>query len=341
MSEKENQGNRRRFNRRAVWVYAVAAICVLAVAGLGMYMAAKDQSVQPIEVGNSVDVGTGYRQIEYEGRKYRYNDRITTIVYAGVDSTDALSVNSKYTLAPRADSISVIVLDEYHRRMSIIALSRDTMTDIHKYTLDGLDRGLFTDHLGYAYAYGEGGRVSGMNLCQAISDLFCKIPIRSYIVTNSASIPVIADIVGPVEVTVPNDDIADLGFVQGETAVIDGSNLETFIRSRDTEEDLSNVGRMERQRAYIEAATGKLTSYLTTDSSAAWDKMMQAEKNVSTNITRSSYLNLTKKLKNVQFGNENYYTLEGRNVVGSSYDEFYPDPEQLQKLVVDLFYIEQ
>lgn len=341
MSEKERQKKRRRLNRRAVRVYVFAALCVLAAVGLWLYTSAENQRVQAVSVGNSVDVGTGYRQIEYEGRKYRYNERITTIVYAGVDSPDALAVTSKYTLAPRADSISAIVLDEYHRRMSIIALSRDTMTDIHKYTLDGLDRGLFTDHLGYAYAYGEGGRISGMNLCQAVSDLLCKIPIRSYVVTNSASLPVIAEMVGPVNVTVPNGDLAELGFVQGETAVIDGSNLEAFIRSRDTEEDLSNVGRMERQRAYIEAVAGKLADYLTANSSKAWDKMMQAEKIVNTNITRSSYLNLTKKLKNAPFGSGDYYTLEGQHTVGDSYDEFYPDREQVRKLVVDLFYIEQ
>ncbi|MBQ6960266.1 MAG: LCP family protein [Clostridia bacterium] len=341
MAAKERQGKRGHFPRRSRWKFVIIAVCVIAFAVLGLYLHFRTQDAQPVEVGNEVDVGLGYREIVYEGKKYRYNERITTIVYAGVDADGSLTVSSKYANAPLADSISVIVLDEYHHRMSIIALSRDTMTGIHKYTLDGKDRGVFTDHLGFAYAYGEGGRVSGMNLCEAISDLLCNVPVRSYVVTSRASIPVIADIIGPVEVTVPNNDIADEGFVEGETVVIDGSNLETFIRSRDTGKDLSNVGRMERQRAYIEAVAGKLTDYLTANSSEAWDKIMQAEKIANTSITRSSYLNLTKKLKNLQFGNSNYYTLEGQNVVGPKYDEFYPDLSQVKKLVVDLFYIEQ
>ena len=322
-------------------ICAILAVAAIGAGGLWMYRQVMAQKGLNVTIGNQVDVGIGYRQIEYNGKKYRYNDRITTIVYAGLDAEGALTVSSTYTTAPRADSISVIVMDDYHKCMSIIALNRDTMTEIHKYTLNGRDRGPFVDHLGFAYTYGEGGKVSGMNLCKAISDLLSGVPVHKYVVSSRGSIPMIADVIGPVEVVVPNDDLAKRGFVKGETIVIDGSNLETFIRSRDTDEDLSNVGRMERQRAYIEAAIGKLTEYITAKPSNAWDTMLRAEGCVQTNITRNHYLDLTKTLKNTVFGEDAYYMPTGENVAGTDHDEFYPDKEKLRALVVDLFYIEQ
>ena len=341
-SSTSRRKKRRRSNNRLHRVIcAILAVVTIGVAGLLMYRQVKAQEGLNVTVGNQVDVGIGYRQIEYNGKKYHYNDRITTVVYAGLDAEDALKVSSQYTSAPRADSISVIVMDDYHSRMSIIALSRDTMTEIHKYTLNGRDRGAFVDHLGYAYTYGEGGRVSGMNLCKAISDLLGGVPVHNYVVSSRGSIPMIADVIGAVEVVVPTDDLLEKGFSKGETVVIDGSNLETFIRSRETAEDLSNTGRMERQRAYIEASIGKLTDYLTTRSSNAWDTMLKAEECVQTNITRNHYLDLTKTLKNTAFGENAYYIPSGENVVGADHDEFYPDREKLRELVVDLFYIEQ
>ena len=340
-STSKRKRRRKSSNLRYRVVCAILAVIIVGVAGVLMYRQVMAQRGFDVAIGNQVDVGTGYRQIEYNGKKYRYNDRITTIVYAGLDAEDALEVSSQYTLAPRADSISVIVMDDYHSRMSIIALSRDTMTEIHKYTLNGRDRGPFVDHLGYAYTYGEGGRVSGMNLCKAISDLLGGVPVRNYVVSSRGSIPMIADAIGPVEVVVPNDDLSERGFSKGETVVIDGSNLETFIRSRETAEDLSNTGRMERQRAYIEAAIGKLTDYFTTKSSSAWDTMLKAEGCVQTNITRNHYLDLTKTLRNTAFDEDAYYMPLGQNVAGADYDEFYPDRERLRELVVDLFYIEQ
>ena len=340
-STSKRKRRRRSSNRLYRAICVILAVVVIGAAGFWMYRQVSAQKSLNVDIGNQVDVGIGYRQIEYSGKKYRYNDRITTIVYAGLDAEGALEVSSTYTTAPRADSISVVVMDDYHKRMSIIALSRDTMTEIHKYTLNGRDRGPFVDHLGYAYTYGEGGRVSGMNLCKAISDLLGGVPVHNYVVSSRGSIPMIADVIGPVEVVVPNDDLSARGFSKGETVVIDGSNLETFVRSRDTGEDLSNTGRMERQRAYIEAAIGKLTDYITSKPSNAWDTMLRAEGCVQTNITRNHYLDLTKTLQNTAFGEGAYYIPEGRNVVGEDHDEFYPDAEKIRALAVDLFYIEQ
>lgn len=333
----------KRWLRRHKWV-GVAAVMLavgLLVAGYMLMNSYRQQGRYEIAASNNIDVGTGYRQIEYNGKSYRYNNRITTILYAGVDSEGDLEPMAKYGSAPRADSISLVVMDELHKSTTIIALNRSTITPIHRYTLNGRDRGVFDDFLCWAYTYGNGGKVSCTNLCDAVSRLLFDVPIDGYVVSSRASIPMIADALGPVQVTVPNDDLEEYGFIKGETATIDGTNLEQFVRSRDIGVDFSNDSRMARQQAYIEGAMGKLTDLLTNHPSAAWETLEKAENCVQTNITRSRYLDLTKVLKTTGYTPGSYYIPEGKDVVGFKYDEFYPDLDALRAKVVEIFYLEQ
>lgn len=333
----------KRWVRRHKWAAAgiVLTVILLAVVGIWMRHDARSRAGYHVVSSRQVDVGGGYRSIQYKGKSYRYNNRVTSILYAGIDSEGDIKVKTAYAGAPRADSISLVVMDELHNRMTIIALNRDTMTGIHKYTVDGKDRGTFINHLAFAFTYGDGGAVSCENLCRAVSDLLFGIPIDGYVVSNRTSLPLLGEAVGPVEVVVPNDSLADLGFNAGETAIIDSENLMTFVRTRDTGEDLSNVSRMERQQAYITAAIDKIVTLLTRDSDTAWRFMEQAEACVLTDITRNRYLDLTKVLRNTYYTEGGYYTPEGEQVVGEQHDEFYPDQDALHDKVIELFYIEQ
>lgn len=332
----------KRWLRKRRWAVLAAVLIIVVIVAVGLWMRRdmKSRSGLEVKAARQVDMAGGYRSIEYNGKTYRYNNRVTSILYAGIDSEDEIRAAKAFVGAPRADSISLVVMDERNDRMTIIALSRDTMTGIHKFTVDGKDRGAFTDHLAFAYTYGDGGEVSCKNLCRAVSDLLFGIPIDGYVVSNRASLPILGEAIGPVEVVVPNDDLAAEGFVKGETAVIDGENLASFVRTRDTAGDFTNVSRMERQRAYINGALEKIVNLLTKDSDSAWRLMEQAEENVLTDITRNRYLDLIRVLKNTYYTGDSYYTPEGRQVVGDLHDEFYPDLDALHEKVLELFYLE-
>ena len=333
---------KRRLSRHK-WLMPCIAVTliVLVVAAVWMVKTVENQAGMRVSAGSAFNIGSGYRDITYRGRSYRYNTRITTILFAGVDSDGELVKSAKYTSAPRADSISLIVLDEVKHNITVIALNRDTMTKIRKFTLGGKDRGMMKDHLGYAYTYGDGGEVSCRNICEAVSELMYGIPVNEYIITGRGSLSTLGNLVGDVEVTVPNDDLEELGYIKGSRRIINGDNIETFVRTRDTGLDLSNVGRMERQRTYIDGAIGQIQSLVADDPSGAWRKMKDVEGYMQTNITRSRYLDLVKVLRNTSYDQGSYYTPEGRQVVASDHDEFYPDEEALLKKVVEIFYIEK
>ena len=334
---------RRHSSRRWMIPALVAVAAVLVIAGLLIWQQNEDQQRMQVTAENPVNVGSGIRNITYQGKRYAYNNRITAILVAGLDNEGELKPLGRYTVAPRADSISLVVLDELHGKMTVVALSRDTMTPIRRYTLNGRDRGQFTDHLGYAYTYGDGWDVSCKNLCEAVSQLLYGVPITDYVVMNRSSLPMLANTLGPVTVTVPNDDLKDteLSLSKGQTTVIDATNLEAFVRSRDTQMDLSNVGRMERQQTYINAVMDTIRKKMEGEPSATWNLLQDAEATVHTNITHSRYLSLIKALKNTAYDSRDYYIPEGQQVVAEDHDEFYPDEGKLLQKVVEIFFVER
>ena len=344
-SVRDRHASRSRLGKKRTWIVpcVLAVIVILAGGGIWLALEARNEAELQNISGDRMNVGTGYRDITYHGKQYRYNTRITSILYAGVDSDGEMTKFSRYTDAPRADSISLVVMDEFHHKLTVIALNRNTVAKIRKFTLNGRDRGKFNDLLCYAYTYGEGGEVSCRNLCEAVSDMLYGIPVNDYVVSNRSSLPVFGEIIGPVQVTVPNNDLVEIdpAFYSGAEVTIDQTNLEKYVRSRDVEVTFSNIGRMERQQTYINAAMGKIRSLIENDPQGVWRRVQDATPWIQTNITPSHYLDLVKALKNTSYIRQNYYTPAGEAVMGEVTSRFYADEEALLEKVIDIFYIEK
>ena len=329
-----------RHNKKLAGGSALVVAAAVLVGGTYLHGSLQAQQRQHVTAGNSVDMKNGYRTRTYDGKEYQYNSLIITILYAGIDSEGTMEATAAYSNKARADSIALVILDKKKQKMSILALNRDTMTQIRRYTREGDDLGLYTSHLGYAYSYGDGGEVSCENLEEAVQLLIGDIPISDYVVTNRSSMTEINDLVGGVTVTVPNNDLAakhsDLS--QGRVVTLDDSNVEDFLRYRDIQTDFSNEGRIQRQQAYITAYIGQFRELLQTDLESAWDKTEEMTDHLQTSITKSKYLGLAKLLESVSFDDTDYYRPEGTDQLGDLHDEFYLDEDNMEKLIIDLFY---
>ena len=85
----------------------VAAMVLVGLAAAVVVNKLKEQKNYHVTGANSVDVGAGYRYTEYNGKKYQYNNRVTTLLYAGLDSFDELKQTATYGDKARADSIKI------------------------------------------------------------------------------------------------------------------------------------------------------------------------------------------------------------------------------------------
>ena len=330
-----------RHNKKFAAAVALLCIVVLSAGGFFLLHSQKEQSRLHVTAGNSVDMKGGYRTITWKDKEYQYNSLITTILYAGLDSTDPLKASETYSNKARADSVSVVILDKKKKKMSILALNRDTMTEIRRYTRTGEDMGTYVSHLGYAYSYGDGGEVSCEDLKEAVEKLL-GISIDEYAVTNQSSITSINDLVGGVTVTVPNDDLAAMypELKKGAVVTLDDSNVKDFLQHRDTAADFSNEGRIERQQAYVTAYVDLLKNRLASEPDQLWQEIGQMNDYLQTSITKNKYLSLARLLEKVSFTDADYYRPTGKDSAGELHDEFYVDEDALRQLVIDLFYEE-
>lgn len=329
-----------RHHRKTAICGAVLVIgLVFACAG---YLVMQKQGNRHITAGNSVNMGSGYRELTYNGKKYQYNTLVTAILYAGLDSEGEIGPGT-YTDAPRADSISLVVLDEKNKKMSVLSFDRDTMATMHRYTVNGRDRGTYEGHLCLAYTYGDGGKVSCENLREAVSELMGGVPIQEYVVTNRSSLPYLNQLVGGVTVEVPNDDLAEEypDFYQGAVVTIEDDMVENYLRKRDIEKNFTNEGRLERQRTYIESYIQQFMERAQGNTRDLWDQIARMDTYIQTSITRNKYLDMADALNRVEFGQDNYWIVEGERVAGELHDEFYVDRESLKEKVIELFYEEQ
>ena len=353
MDSKEN--SRRRHNRhhhrksrhqrkkqKMLILGLAAAVIFVGLAATVVVNKLKEQKNYHVTGTNSVDVGAGYRYTEYNGKKYQYNNRVTTLLYAGLDSFDELKQTATYGDKARADSIMLIVLDEVSKKMSVVAINRDTMTEVHRFSRNGDDLGVYVTHLGYAYTNGDGGEASCENLKTAVRTLFNDLPIDGYMVSNQTSIVMINDLVGGVTVTVPNDDLAAKypELTTGNVVTLDESNVRAYVQQRDTAVDFSNEGRIERQKSFVLSFMDEFGAMVKEDASSVWDSLEACSDWMQTDITKNKYLSLADAFSNTNLTPDSYYILEGEDQLGELHDEFYYDEDALQELIIKLFYRE-
>ena len=267
---------------------------------------------------------------------------MTTLLYAGLDTYDELKQTASYGDKARADSIMLIVLDEASKKISVVAINRDTMTEVHRFSRNGNDLGTYVTHLGYAYANGDGGNASCENLKTAVSNLIGGLPISGYIVSNLNSIVMINDLVGGVTVTVPNDDLASKypELTAGSIVTLDESNVRAYVQQRDTAVDFSNEGRIERQKSFVLSFMDSFGKLVKDNSTQVWDKLEESSAWMQTDITKNRYLSLADAFSQTSLTSDSYYILEGEDQLGELHDEFYYDEDALQELIIKLFYRE-
>lgn len=353
MDSKENsrRGHKRHHHRKSrqqrkqqkmLILGLAAAVVFVGLAAAVVVNKLKEQKNYHVTGANSVDVGAGYRYTEYNGKKYQYNNRVTTLLYAGLDSFDELKQTATYGDKARADSIMLIVLDEASKKMSVVAINRDTMTEVHRFSRNGGDLGTYVTHLGYAYANGDGGTASCENLKTAVSTLFNNLPIDGYMVSNQTSIVMINDLVGGVTVTVPNNDLATKypELTEGNIVTLDESNVRAYVQQRDTAVDFSNEGRIERQKSFVLSFMDEFGAMVKEDASSVWDSLEACSDWMQTDITKNKYLSLADAFSNTNLTPDSYYILEGEDQLGELHDEFYYDEDALQELIIKLFYRE-
>ena len=276
--------------------------------------------------------------ITYDGRKYAYNSHLSNYLLLGVDTRGDISEERETREGGQSDAIFLVSYDRLEETVRLLAIPRDTMTTIAIYDRTGHYVTSMEDHITLQYAYGDGREQSCRLAVEAVSNLLYDVPILGYTAINLESIPYLADAVGGVPLTVPDDSLeeVDPAFKKGAEITLDAETTERFLRYRDTHSHQQALVRMERQKTFIRAFADRVLELQSRDPHTVTDVYETLKPYMVTNMSNDIYLDLDSARQEGAIE-----TIPGEGVATDLYDEYHVDDDALFLMILDMFYIEQ
>lgn len=275
-------------------------------------------------------------QITYEGKQYNYNNNLTNILFIGIDNSAGIRDDNMPSDAGQADCLILLTLDKDKREARILQIPRDTMTEVDVYNVGGNMFTTLQAQIATQYAYNIGGTSSCVATKKTVSELLYDLPIDGYLAMDYTNIATVNDAIGGVEITVPQDyTMIDPAFQEGVTLTLMGEQAHDYVRWRDTNVSFSNYDRMDRQVQYILAMIDTLQAYVEKNGNDYSSLFSLVEKNMVTNLNEDQI----EKLLEYHLDAENIEFLPGEAKKGEIYEEFYVNEENLQKMLIETFYI--
>lgn len=332
----------------SILVIIAIILSVLIFKGKQNAIAENKDAAQNIQVPSSVETNSSDTDIEtdciiYDGKKYKYNDKVTSILFAGIDMRNYEHVDGVFGTAGQADCVFVMALNTETGDYKLMAVSRDTMVDVNVMDAEGNFIGTEEKQLCLAYAYGDGKESSCDNLKRSVSRIFFGIPMNSYVSVDLDVVSILTEQVGGVPVTVPEDLSArDPALVEGAEITLNGTQAEIFVRARDIygDENQNNL-RMERQKIFLSSFIDKTLQMTKEDFTVPLDMYNSISDYMVTDIDASMIAYYTSIFVKSGFSSdENLIKVPGSAVGGEKYAEYYTDTDEFFKIILDTYYTE-
>lgn len=91
--------------------------------------------------GNDADEALEAGSIRYNGKTYAYKSDVLTFLCMGIDKTGEVKASKDLYRGGQADALFLAVLDPGDKKINIIGINRDTMTEIKTFDPNGLYAG--------------------------------------------------------------------------------------------------------------------------------------------------------------------------------------------------------
>lgn len=369
MDEARKRRRRRRIRQTiSAWLTVFLLFCLLVTAVVGviriigrMNLLAGATGTGPDmtteETINSIDdimngqaSGDQWQEdwVRYEGKTYEYNDDIMTFLVMGIDKNGEVETSQDATDGGQADAIFLVVADTKAKEIKLVGINRDTMVDINAYGAYGDGSGGNAKaQIAVQHGFGDGRELSCELTRDAVAELFYGLPIHGYAAINMDAIPIINDAVGGITLTAIEDIDTDkygksIGKVwhEGEELHLQGMEAYYYIRWRDREKFESARLRLARQKQYLEAFVDKAKAETKKNITLPITLYRDLSQYMVTDISVDETAYLAGEMLGYTMDPQGIYTLEGETIRGEEYEEFYPDEEALQRLMITVFYRE-
>lgn len=289
--------------------------------------------------------------INYDGKRYKERSDITTCLMIGNDKSDEASVNEELLeegyICKMADMQMLLVIDEKDKSYCMLQLDRNTITAIPMLYADGEEAEERDMQLCTAYFYGHDEQSASENVVTAVSRFLKGTKIDKYISIPMKGIKNINRAVGGVTVTIEDDfSVAypETNMLPGETIKLTDRQAKIFVQNRMNIGDGSNVGRLRRQRAYMQGLKTSFVEGAENDANFIDNFYNELSEVMTSNGNTKELAGITGKL--VDYEDKGIVTIDGEVTFGYhggdgiEHEEFIPDEDSVMETVLELFYTE-
>ena len=329
--------------RKVCMLLIIILIIVLSVLGGGYYLLSQKNAASPQNGGqnsdsrNQTDLSQNGDIVEYKGETYKYNDHLSNYLFLGIDTRETVDTYQSQADAGQADAIFLVSMDRATEKIKVLFIPRDSMTRIETFNPYGQSLGETTDHLNIQYAFGDGKEKSCELMKTAVSNMLDGLPIQGYCSMNMDGISVITDFVGGIQLTIPDDSLADVNPEYKKGAVVDitGETAEQFVRYRDIDKTQSALVRQERQKTFLQALVQKAQEKAGEDAGFVTGLYGSVKSYTVTNMGNDIFAKLLAASQN---GITDTETVPGEGTHGENFDEYHIDEDALSDLIISMFY---
>ena len=329
--------------RKVCMLLIIILIIVLSILGGGYYLLSQKNAASPQNGGqnsdsrNQTDLSQNGDIVEYKGETYKYNDHLSNYLFLGIDTRETVDTYQSQADAGQADAIFLVSMDRATEKIKVLFIPRDSMTRIEVFNPYGQSLGETTDHLNIQYAFGDGKEKSCELMKTAVSNMLDGLPIQGYCSMNMDGISVITDFVGGIQLTIPDDSLADVNPEYKKGAVVDitGETAEQFVRYRDIDKTQSALVRQERQKTFLQALVQKAQEKAGEDAGFVTGLYDSVKSYTVTNMGNDIFAKLLAASQN---GITDTETVPGEGTHGENFDEYHIDEDALSDLIISMFY---
>lgn len=275
------------------------------------------------------------KNIVYDGQNYQYNDKLLTYLVMGVDPDEEGLPLSK----GEADAIFLCVIDTVSKDISVISLNRNTMTPIDYYNDDGVYLVQEQAQLAIQHGFGSDEKQSSALQVSAVQRLLGGIPIQGYLTVDMGIIEKLNRAVDGVWVIIPEDmTLLDADFMQGREVCLNDEQAYWYVKYREIDSFASADKRLERQEQFLYSFIHEAMDKSHEDYRFSYQLYQDCKEHIYTNLSIDRILILSMMARNCEEDKLHFYSLPGDTIMGSQWEEFYVDEEELKRMIVDLFY---
>ena len=329
--------------RKICMLLIIILIIVLSILGGGYYLLSQKNAAsskvggQNSDSRNQTDLSQNSDIVEYKGETYKYNDHLSNYLFLGIDTRETVDTYQSQVDAGQADAIFLVSMDRATEKIKVLFIPRDSMTRIEVFNPYGQSLGETTDHLNIQYAFGDGKEKSCELMKTAVSNMLDGLPIQGYCSMNMDGISVITDFVGGIQLTIPDDSLADVNPEYKKGAVVDitGETAEQFVRYRDIDKTQSALVRQERQKTFLQALVQKAQEKAGEDAGFVTGLYDSVKSYTVTNMGNDIFAKLLAASQN---GITDTETVPGEGTHGENFDEYHIDEDALSDLIISMFY---